>query len=712
MNFATQFNDYFSIYKEKDIIVYGLGENARKIFYETVGYNLCAVTAKDHFGEIFFGREVLPIEEAVKQGDLLIIAAMPNPTNIIYARIKDKIPEGLLVFDIRGHCLNAIDDYKNNYYWSKSIEHLKKDVAMHDVISFDIFDTLVTRKTLYPHNVFDIVERKLQKNGEVLSFSALRMEAEKGLIENGDFPTLSDIYEEMGRRNHLENSFLYELKCVELETEKRLLCPRQVMVDILSWAKLQGKTVILTSDMYLDSADLEQILSICGICGYDKLLVSCEQKASKSEGNLYEKIKELYPGKSILHIGDNEADDIDSARRHGLDAYWIMNPLAMVCASSAAYIVDEVETIDDAMLLGQILASIFDSPFALNQTRGKIHISSVRMLAEVCLLPITMRYMQYIFQVARKQKRDEAILLFASRDGWLLQKIYAGFAKQYDLPNGIYFYTSRQAATGALTKDVSDIDVLCNDLEKVPVKNLKTILEQRFQVKFADSFDMSVEDALALWGREGLKKCVYTYKKKILQSSKKKRKGYLYYLDKLKLKNKKKIYIVDIIAHGTAVYALSRMLEHEVYLISCFGADIPNDYIKDISLCNLAYGNIEYTSKLSGINPVLEIIYASNEGQLAGFSETGEKLFVENSSYKADFLMNLQGELMGLLNEYADPVWPMGDLSNSFAAGMLDILHITHSDISEDVVAGFDFYDPLDCKSHNNAIRHYRLSDE
>ena len=712
MSFATQFDEHFSKYRDKPIIVYGLGDNAKKIFYETFGYNLCAITAKDHFGETFFGREVLPIEEAVKRGEVLIIAAMPNPTNIIYARIKDKIPEGFPVFDIRGHCLNMSADYKDNPYWNKNVEGLKKEIATHDVISFDIFDTLMTRKTLYPRNVFDIVERKLRNGGRAISFSSLRMEAEKDLTENGNFPTLSEIYEEMGRKYSLEYCSLRELKCAELETEKRLLRPRQAMVDILSWAKSQGKTVILASDMYLESADLEPLLSTCGICGYDKLLISCEQKASKSKGTLYEKIKELYPGKAILHIGDNEADDIDNARRHGLDAYWIMNPLAMVCASSAAYIVDEVETLDDALLLGGILASALENPFALNPTKGKINISSVRMLTEVCLLPITMRYMQYIFQVARKQQRDETVILFASRDGWLLQKIYAGFAEQYDLPEGIYFYTSRQAATGAVTRDVSDIDVLCNDLEKVPVKNLKAILEQRFQVDFPVSFDMSVEEAMALWGSEGLKKRVYAFKETILQSSREKRKGYLHYLDKIKLKGKKNIYMVDIIAHGTAVYALSRMLEQDVHLISCFGADLPNDYIKDMELCNLAYGNIEYTSRLSGINPVLEIIYAPDEGQLAGFSENGEKVFVDNSRYKAEFLSKLQGELMDLLAGYADSDWPLGKLSNSFAAGMLDILHVTHSDISEEVVAGFDFYDPLDRKPHSNAIRRYRLPDE
>lgn len=711
MDFSRQFDESFSKYKDKPIVVYGLGDNAKKIFERTVGYNISALTAKDHLGESFFGRKVLPIEEAVNGGDILIIAAMPHATNIIYARIKDKVPRDFPVFDIRGHRLNMKASYEQNPYWKKTSDSLRREIEKHDIISFDVFDTLIVRRALYPQTVFEIVERCAREREIDFSFARCRIEAENCLYDEGQYPVLEEIYDELGRQQNIDSTLLRELMEIELATEKELISPRHAMVDIFNWAKSLGKIVVLASDMYLTSKEMEPILAKCGIGHYEKLFISCECKASKADGKLYDYIKEIFQGKSILHIGDNEIDDVEHAQEHSLDAYGILSPLSMLCASSIVHVIDSVKSIDDALLLGHILADVFQDPFALNKSNGKVSLSTIKALAEVCLLPITMRYMQFIFRIARQLTPTNSALLFTSRDCWFLRKLYHDFSARYTLPPGVYFYTSRQASTGAMVCDEHDIDVLCSDLERFPIKNLQQILWKRFQVEFPKNFNIDIEEAERLWGKDGLKKRIHEYKDMIFAASAKRREGYLNYLEQLALDKNRDVYLVDIITHGTAVYALGRMLGRKIHLIACFGDHLPNDYLQDMDFCNLLFGNIEYTSKLSGINQILELIYASSEDQLAGFSMDGTKKFVQGSKYNEKFLNDIQKEILSFLEQYFDRKWPEKELSNDFVAKMLDVLHITHSDIGEDVMTGFDFYDPLEKDMHCNALRRYRMSE-
>ena len=65
------------------------------------------------------------------------------------------------------------------------------------------------------------------------------------------------------------------------------------MVNIFDKAKLLGKHVILASDMYLPKKTIEEILEQCGISGYEKIYLSCEQKSDKKSGELFLKIKFL-----------------------------------------------------------------------------------------------------------------------------------------------------------------------------------------------------------------------------------------------------------------------------------------------------------------------------------------------------------------------------------------------------------------------------------
>lgn len=74
----------------------------------------------------------------------------------------------------------------------KSIKELIQAADAYDAVSFDIFDTLIMRRTLFPEDVFIIVEQKLKARGFLCDFAANRKRA---VLENTiPNPNIYEIY--------------------------------------------------------------------------------------------------------------------------------------------------------------------------------------------------------------------------------------------------------------------------------------------------------------------------------------------------------------------------------------------------------------------------------------------------------------------------------------------------------------------------------------
>ena len=163
------------------------------------------------------------------------------------------------------------------------------------IVSFDIFDTLITRPFLYPKDLFTFLNddyRKLSNNLGI-DFSKIRedcevlarIEAEK---EKREDVTLDRIYEIIKEEYDIPSSIIEFLKRKEIELELKFCKRRETSYSIYKLAKYLGKRVICTSDMYLPREVIQQILQKNGFEGIDKIYLSCDVMKSKSTGHLYE----------------------------------------------------------------------------------------------------------------------------------------------------------------------------------------------------------------------------------------------------------------------------------------------------------------------------------------------------------------------------------------------------------------------------------------
>ncbi|MCR5772841.1 MAG: HAD-IA family hydrolase [Butyrivibrio sp.] len=198
--------------------------------------------------------------------------------------------------------------------------HFVDRLIRNDIISFDIFDTLVLRPFTKPTDIFLIVGNRLG----LLDFAEIRIEAEKQAreekrVKNGNNEvTIYDIYRYVNLRTGLDVEKGVQ---TELSTELDFCFANPYMKNVWRILKNQGKKIIVTSDMYLPQNMIEQILSKCGYTGYDKLYVSCEYHCSKRDGGLYRNIINDYGSdKKIIHVGDNYEVDVKTAKRYKLEA--------------------------------------------------------------------------------------------------------------------------------------------------------------------------------------------------------------------------------------------------------------------------------------------------------------------------------------------------------------------------------------------------------
>lgn len=190
--------------------------------------------------------------------------------------------------------------------------------------SFDVFDTIITRKTATPHGIFAIMQNKLLtenynvKNFIKNNFYFLRIYTEKYLRKMYDKDiNIYDIYNDISHNNFLsetEKKLLIDMEC-NLEIENSV--PIKYNINKIIELYNNKNNVILISDMYLPSKIIRKILLKHNqIFAEIPIYVSNEYKRSKYLGDMYEYIKDSLGinFNDWIHTGDNMNSDIIKAK--------------------------------------------------------------------------------------------------------------------------------------------------------------------------------------------------------------------------------------------------------------------------------------------------------------------------------------------------------------------------------------------------------------
>lgn len=191
-----------------------------------------------------------------------------------------------------------------------------------DVISFDVFDTLLLRPYLAQEDLwFDLGRRELgEKDGA--AFLKARIAVDKKTYaeatKRGGEHTLEEAYRLMSKR-------YASLMEKEERLQRECLVANPEMLEVWKRAGELGKKRIIVSDMYLGETWFAGTLKERGLGDYDALYVSSARQARKSSSKLFEIVKKDFAGRKILHVGDNMLSDVRRAREVGFEAFHYKN---------------------------------------------------------------------------------------------------------------------------------------------------------------------------------------------------------------------------------------------------------------------------------------------------------------------------------------------------------------------------------------------------
>ena len=219
---------------------------------------------------------------------------------------------------------HGIDRYDSTEARRMDAGELARELCRYDVISFDVFGTLILRPFTSPRVLFSILEERLG----IYKFSNIRVDAEgeaRRRMEEDcghDQVTLQEIYGLVAKKTNLN---AVECAALEYRLELEYCRANPYFTEILRACAERGKTIVICSDMYLSKGQMGRLLEKNGFHALDEVFVSSELKRSKKRGDLFIWLKERYDGKRIVHVGDDYAADVESAEKAGLRAVHYKN---------------------------------------------------------------------------------------------------------------------------------------------------------------------------------------------------------------------------------------------------------------------------------------------------------------------------------------------------------------------------------------------------
>lgn len=292
-----------------------------------------------------------------------------------------------------------------------------------NVVSFDIFDTLLFRNVAKPVDIFRIVENIVKKKYNIVNFSAKRINAESNarkFAPNGE-ANLDEIYVQL-KNDIKDESIINEIKKIEKEKECEFIVQNPFMKKIFDFCVEKNKKIVLISDMYLEKTFIIKLLNQCGYGDNFKIYVSCEYRKNKGSGELFKLVKERENLKyeEWIHIGDNYNSDFKIPKSLGMEAFNYKN-------------VNTYENVQYNSIFESIILGVRN-----NLLYNGNEISYWEKFGIKYLSPLYIGFTNWIYQMTYKYDN----IFFLARDGYIVEKIFKLFPEKKFTK---YLYCSRNS---------------------------------------------------------------------------------------------------------------------------------------------------------------------------------------------------------------------------------------------------------------------------
>lgn len=332
-----------------------------------------------------------------------------------------------------------------------NIENLYKLIDEHQVVSFDVYDTLLLRPFCLPSDLFKHIEIKYNISG----FYAARNSV---CVPNKKEKTIEDIYDNMP--TEFKNCIEYELK-----EEKEIVYLNPIIKEIFDYAKKSRKRIIIISDIYFHEDYLAKVLLEKGIYGYEKIYCSCDHQMTKCEGELFKLVLDDLQVKAsdVLHIGDNEISDFTIPKAMGIDVFFIPQNYQQY-RDYREYLPIKYSDLWDS-IINKVCADNFSQSMKFGSEEEYVWYRFGHDVAG----PICWTFAKWIRQSIDNGTVDLSDLAFVARDGYLVKKMFDLMPGRKNVKSH-YVYAPRILTT-LLQENYKDT----KDIQKLSEKEKETI---------------------------------------------------------------------------------------------------------------------------------------------------------------------------------------------------------------------------------------------
>ncbi len=518
------------------IVIYGTGEWARAILENCPEAPIFGLLdGYYHEGELI-GRKIISLESLEGKPVKIVIVARKTSEILVYKRISGtcqayQIP----VYNLEGVRLDVpVQEASGAAEWD--VESLYGELLSFEQISFDIFDTLLLRKTVFREKLYQMFGRT---QGLDFDFCGVRLQAEKSLLEKGREPSLEAIYECVQGVTGISPELKEKLKAKELWLEFENLIPRKEIGRIYDRLAKCGKRIWLISDMYFSRKIVERILAKNGIENYEAILISCEYGVNKRNGLFREYLRQV-PGGRKAHVGDSGEADGYCAKENGIVPFVIPSVMEAVTQKRAEKLLMNYESEQLEYARGLSFSHLLDSkklksPAVWFHTGHQLGFSLVG--------PVLYGWARWIYE--RCVDTGVEKVLFVSRDGYLVRKVFQSICRREKKEVETEYLTlSRSLGWRALVYSEEDLREL---LRRPFAGSVSEWLNKRFGISSCDGRNFS-----------GNEEAVLAYLEEIREQSEQTRTRYLEHW-KTHVSERDRMAFVDFVSVGTCQKCLEKL---------------------------------------------------------------------------------------------------------------------------------------------------------
>lgn len=524
-----------------------------------------------------------------------------------------------------------------------------------DVLSIDVFDTLLWRRVPEPKDIFCLVGAALLDNKLLVdwtssaAFADLRASAEKAARALRESQTgsrevlLTDIYDQMPVHVWKNGTVASKAVDTEIDIEASSMMLDPDVAALMDQARDAGVGVILTSDTYFTRAQLIRFLTSAGLEEQripDTLYVSNEHGRPKWR-DLFDLVVQdqgVAPER-MVHLGDNVDADIVPCAARGIAHLhydkWSSLP------RSQAYEIQRQPGNRAAWLVA-------GGEWGLAGLRSRLaHRAPEELGSELepywtygatTLAPLFAAYGSWVLRTLGQEGLAESFGIM--REGRFLNRVVSTVASQTDQEvETTDLWLSRRAVVRAALWD-DDFSLLANAISYCPGPSTDDILRQLGLTRsdLADTFkDVSAVDLHAPGGVDALLIAVSRspeMQSKIAAESARLRSNLLTYMSKtVDFENHKTLCLLDLGYAGTIQTALQEILERERSGVSLTGLYVAingrgQENVRAGTDLRALISQDGYASRLVGVlertPDVLEHACMCVEGSLDQFDDQGQ----------------------------------------------------------------------------------------